>query len=98
MQLTGIARLDALLNGGLPFGSVCEATGVDGSGRSSIALSVLASASREGACAYVDVENAVSPEARLLPACSYGIFYGSGLLKSARARHRSRRQLHQCRK
>ena len=58
---TGIARLDALLNGGLPLGSVCEATATDGSGRSSIALSVLASASREGACAYVDVSNVLSP-------------------------------------
>ncbi len=61
LQPTGIARLDALLNGGLPLGSVCEATGVDGSGRSSIALSLLASASREGACAYIDVDDALSP-------------------------------------
>ena len=61
LQPTENARLDALLNGGLPLESVCEATGVDGSGRSSIALSVLASASREGACAYIDVSDALSP-------------------------------------
>ena len=61
LQPTGNARLDALLNGGLPLGSVCEVTGTDGSGRSSIALSVLASASREGACAYIDVSDALSP-------------------------------------
>ena len=61
LQSTGNARLDALLNGGLPLGSVCEATGADGSGRSSIALSVLASASRESACAYIDVSDALSP-------------------------------------
>ena len=61
LQPTGNARLDALLNGGLPLGSVCEATGADGSGRSSIALSVLASASRESACAYIDVSDALSP-------------------------------------
>ncbi len=61
LQPTGNARLDALLNGGLPLGSVCEATGMDGSGRSSIALSVLASASRESACAYIDVSDALSP-------------------------------------
>ena len=58
---TGNARLDALLNGGLPLGSVCEATGMDGSGRSSIALSVLASGSCGGACAYIDVSDALSP-------------------------------------
>ena len=36
-----------LLGGGLPFGSVCELTGANGSGHSSIALSLLASASKE---------------------------------------------------
>ena len=61
LQSTGNARLDALLNGGLPLGSVCEVTGIDGSGRSSIALSVLASASRESACAYIDVNDTLSP-------------------------------------
>ncbi len=62
LQPTGNARLDALLIGGLPLGSVCEVTGVDGSGRSSIALSVLASVSCEGACAYIDVSDALSPQ------------------------------------
>ena len=61
LQPTGNARLDALLDGGLPLGSVCEITGVDGSGRSSIALSILVSASRKGACAYIDVNDALSP-------------------------------------
>ncbi len=58
----GNTRLDNLLGGGLPLGSVCELTGPDGSGRSSIALSLLASASREGACAYVDVSDMLSPQ------------------------------------
>lgn len=62
LHSTGNVRLDALLEGGLPLGSVCEITGPDGSGRSSIALSVLASASREGACAYLDVSDALSPQ------------------------------------
>ena len=57
----GDARLDALLGGGLPFGSVCELTGPGGSGRSSIALSLLARASNEGACAYIDVNDTLSP-------------------------------------
>lgn len=59
---TGNGRLDALLNGGLPLGSVCELTGPDGSGRSSIALSLLANASTEGACAWIDVSDVLSPQ------------------------------------
>ncbi len=58
----GNARLDSPLGGGLPLGSVCELTGPDGSGRSSLALSLLAGASGEGACAYIDVSDGLSPE------------------------------------
>ncbi len=58
----GNTRIDSLLGGGLPLGSVCELTGPDGSGRSSLALSLLASASREGACAYIDVSDTLSPQ------------------------------------
>ena len=58
----GNARLDTLLGGGLPLGSLCELTGLDGSGRSSLALSLLAKASAEGACAYIDVNDTLSPQ------------------------------------
>ena len=58
----GNDRLDGLLGGGLPLGSVCEVTGPDGSGRSSIALSLLASASGSGACAYLDIHDTLSPQ------------------------------------
>ena len=58
---TGNARIDALLGGGLPLGSVCELTGPEGSGRCSVALSLLATASSEGACAYIDVSDTLSP-------------------------------------
>jgi recombination protein RecA len=58
----GNARFDNLLGGGLPLGSVCELTGPDGSGRSSLALSLLASASKGGACAYIDVNDTLSPQ------------------------------------
>ncbi len=58
----GNAPLDSLLGGGLPFGSICEVTGPDGSGRSSIAFSLLASVSKEGACAYIDVSDTLSPQ------------------------------------
>jgi len=59
---TGNVHLDSLLGGGLPLGSVCELTGPDGSGRTSIALSLLASASCEGACAWIDVSDTLSPQ------------------------------------
>ncbi len=58
----GNAPLDSLLGGGLPLGSVCEVTGAEGSGRSSLALSLLSSASREAACAYIDVCDVLSPQ------------------------------------
>ncbi len=61
LQPVGNLQLDALLGGGLPLGAVCEVTGPEGSGRSSIALSLLAQVSREAACAYVDVSDTLSP-------------------------------------
>ena len=57
----GNQRIDGLLGGGLPVGSVCELTGPDCSGRSSLALSLLAGAAEEGACAYIDVGDSLSP-------------------------------------
>jgi recombination protein RecA len=58
---SGSPHLDKLLDGGFPLGSLCEVTGPECSGRSAMALSLLASASREGACAYIDVGDACSP-------------------------------------
>ena len=56
----GNSQIDSLL-GGLPLGSVCELFGPEGSGRSSLALSLLAGASGEGACAYIDASDRLSP-------------------------------------
>ena len=58
---TGNTHLDGLLDGGFPLGSLCEITGPQCSGRSAIALALLASASRDGACAYIDVSDSCSP-------------------------------------
>ena len=44
---SGTPELDRLLDGGFPLGSLCEITGPDCSGRTAIALALLASASRE---------------------------------------------------
>jgi recombination protein RecA len=57
----GNAGIDDLLGGGLPLGSLCEVTGPDSSGRSTLALSLLANASADAACAYIDVSDTLSP-------------------------------------
>ena len=61
LQESGNPALDILLGGGFPLGSLCQVTGPECSGRSAVALSLLAKASREGACAYIDVSDAWSP-------------------------------------
>ncbi len=61
LHSTGVAAVDALLHGGLPLGSVCELTGPASSGRTSLALALLAEASMTGACAYLDVGDSFHP-------------------------------------
>jgi hypothetical protein len=64
---TGIAEVDAMLGGGLPLGGVTEIIGPVCSGRSTLALSVLAGITGRGAAgqgaaaAYVDVSDALDP-------------------------------------
>jgi hypothetical protein len=70
---TGIAEVDALLEGGLPLGGVTEVVGRDSSGRSTLVLSVLAGITRQGAAAaYVDISDALDP----LSAAAMGIDLG----------------------
>ncbi len=60
---TGIAQVDALLEGGLPVGAISELTGPESSGRTSLALAFLARRTAEGrVCAWVDGCNAFDPE------------------------------------
>lgn len=60
---TGIASVDALLEGGLPIGAITEMTGPACSGRTSLALSFLASIVRAGnVAAWIDVSDAWDPE------------------------------------
>jgi recombination protein RecA len=58
---SGNPVLDKFLDGGFPLGSLCEVTGPECSGRSAIGLALLASASREGVCAYIDASDTCSP-------------------------------------
>jgi len=58
---TGIAELDSA-TGGLPRGALTEIVGPASSGRTSLLLSLLATATaRQEACALVDAEDAFSP-------------------------------------
>ena len=60
---TGIAEADAILEGGIPRGSITEISGAASTGRTSFALSIIAGITQSGAtCAWVDVHDALSPE------------------------------------
>lgn len=60
---TGVAEVDALLEGGLPVGAITEMVGAESSGRTSLALSFLAGITRAGNVgAWIDVLNTLDPE------------------------------------
>jgi recA bacterial DNA recombination protein len=60
---TGITKVDAVLNGGIPRGSITEVSGAASTGKTSFGLSVIAAITQSGAaCAWVDVSDALSPE------------------------------------
>ena len=70
---TGIAEVDTMLGGGLPLGGVTEIIGPVCSGRSTLALSVLAGITGQAAAAaYVDVSDALDP----LSAAAIGVDLG----------------------
>jgi recombination protein RecA len=61
---TGSLAIDIALGiGGLPKGRVCEVFGPEASGKSTLAMHVVAEAQRiGGTCAYIDAEHAMDPE------------------------------------
>src|SRR5664279_2206114 len=60
---TGIAEVDALLDGGLPVGAISEVNGPASSGRTTLVLSFLAQRTAAGqVCAWVDADDAFDPE------------------------------------
>merc|ERR1711977_289488 len=61
---TGSLQLDAVLGvGGLPRGRVCEIYGPEASGKTTLALHIIAEAQRkEGTCVFVDAEHALDRE------------------------------------
>src|SRR4029077_9146096 len=61
---TGSIGLDAALGvGGLPKGRIIEIFGPESSGKTTLALHVVAEAQKKGGiCAYIDAEHAMDPE------------------------------------
>ncbi len=61
---TGITDIDRLLGGGFPRGRLSEIAGAPSSGRTSLALALLAGATRAGeSCAVVDAADGFDPRA-----------------------------------
>ncbi|EBP0013998.1 recombinase RecA [Salmonella enterica] len=59
---TGSLGLDIALGGGFPVGRITEIYGPESSGKTTVALSAIASAQREGKqCAFIDAEHALDP-------------------------------------
>ena len=60
---TGILSLDLALGvGGIPRGRIIEIYGPESSGKTTIALEVIASSQRNGGiCAFIDAEHALDP-------------------------------------
>ena len=60
---SGSLTLDIALGvGGLPYGRICEIYGPESSGKTTLTLSVIAEAQRQGkTCAFVDAEHALDP-------------------------------------
>ncbi len=59
---TGIAPVDKLLGGGVPKGSLTEICGAASSGRTSVAISLLANATQQGeCCGWVDAGGVFDP-------------------------------------
>lgn len=60
---TGVLSLDLALGGGLPRGRIVEIYGPEGSGKTTLALSVAAEAQKNGGkVAFIDAEHALDPE------------------------------------
>ena len=60
---TGALTLDVALGGGLPRGRVVEIYGPESSGKTTLALHVIAEAQKDGGvCAFIDAEHALDPQ------------------------------------
>ena len=59
---TGSLLIDKALGGGIGYGRLTELYGLEGSGKSTLCLQIIAEAQKAGGvCAYIDVENSMDP-------------------------------------
>ena len=60
---TGSLALDIALGvGGMPYGRICEIYGPESSGKTTLTLSIIAEAQKQGkTCAFIDAEHALDP-------------------------------------
>ena len=59
---TGVTSVDLACGGGLPLGRIVEIFGPESSGKSTLAMHVVAEAQKQGLlCAYIDTEHAMDP-------------------------------------
>jgi len=58
---TGIIGVDHILGGGLPKGKIALSWGIEGGGKSAIAIQFAAQAQKYGRVVYIDLENALDP-------------------------------------
>lgn len=62
MTLETLSTGSIALGGGLPIGRIAEIYGPESSGKTTVALSVIVSAQRQGMqCAFIDAEHALDP-------------------------------------
>ncbi len=60
---TGIAQVDEMVCGGIPRANITEVAGATSTGKTSLALSLIAAVTQSGAaCAWVDVSDSLLPE------------------------------------
>lgn len=61
---TGALTLDIALGvGGIPYGRICEVYGPEASGKTTLTLSIIAQAQKQGStCAFIDAEHALDAE------------------------------------
>lgn len=61
-QSSGIPQIDAIMGGGFPKGRIVELFGPEGSGKTTLALSVAARCQETDSVAYIDIEHAINPQ------------------------------------
>lgn len=59
---TGLTNTDDALGGGLAKGRVIEVFGPESSGKTTLTLHAIASAQKQGPCAFIDTEHAFDPQ------------------------------------